>query len=62
APIPRRRLTAERLAEAITRSITDEIMRRRAADLGARIRAEGGVERAVALIGKLGEHTPAVTV
>jgi sterol 3beta-glucosyltransferase len=50
APIPRKQLTAERLAEAIRAAATDEPMRRRAADLGERIRAEDGVEKAVAII------------
>ena len=49
-PIPRRRLTAERLAAALTRAVTDEGMRARAAGLGERIRAEDGVRRAIAVI------------
>ena len=51
APIPRRRLTAERLAAAIARAVSDGEMRRRAVDLGERIRVEDGVGQAVALIG-----------
>lgn len=50
APIPRRQLTAERLAAAITAAIRDEDMRRRARALGAHIRAEDGVGEAVRLI------------
>jgi sterol 3beta-glucosyltransferase len=50
APIPRRNLTVERLAQAIHRAVTDQPMRQRAADLGAKIRAEDGVARAVALV------------
>jgi UDP:flavonoid glycosyltransferase YjiC (YdhE family) len=46
-PIPRRRLAADTLATAI-RVATDSDMRGRAAALGARIRAENGVARAVA--------------
>jgi sterol 3beta-glucosyltransferase len=49
-PIPRQRLTAERLAEAITQSVSDQAMRQRAADLGAKIRAEDGVGQAVSVI------------
>ncbi len=49
-PIPRRRLTVERLAGAIERAVTDQTMRRRAADLGAEIQAEDGVARAVTVI------------
>jgi sterol 3beta-glucosyltransferase len=49
-PIPLLRLTAKRLAEAIRRAVTDEGMRQRAAALGATIRAEHGVDRAVTYI------------
>lgn len=47
APVPRRRLTAEALADAL-RATTDPGMRRRAADVGTAIRAEDGVGNAVA--------------
>lgn len=47
APIARKNLTAEQLANAITRATTDEGMRARAALLGHRIRDENGVEQAV---------------
>lgn len=47
APIPRRRLTAERLAQAITEATAPE-MRARAAALGRQIAAEDGVALAVA--------------
>jgi sterol 3beta-glucosyltransferase len=50
APIPRRALTVERLAQAIERSVGDVGLRLRAAELGARLRAEDGVGRAVAII------------
>lgn len=49
-PIPRPRLTAERLAEAMRRATSDEAMQRRAAELGRRIRAEEGREQAADLI------------
>jgi UDP:flavonoid glycosyltransferase YjiC (YdhE family) len=49
-PIPRKELTAERLAEGIRRAVTDPDMRRRAAALGGGIRAEDGVGRAVELL------------
>jgi len=45
--IPRTKLTAERLAKAIDCAVNDTAMANRAADLGARIRAENGVARAV---------------
>lgn len=49
-PIPRKQLTPERLAAAIHRSVSDQAMRQRAADLGTKIRAEDGVANAVAII------------
>lgn len=49
-PIPRKQLTAERLAAAITAAVTDREMRARAAALGEKIRAEDGVARAVEII------------
>jgi UDP:flavonoid glycosyltransferase YjiC (YdhE family) len=54
AAIPRRDLTAERLARAIQEAVGDEALRRRAAEIGALIRAENGVGRAVAIIETLG--------
>jgi sterol 3beta-glucosyltransferase len=50
APIPRKQLTGERLAAAIHTCVTDTAMQARAAELGAKIRAEGGVENAVSLV------------
>jgi UDP:flavonoid glycosyltransferase YjiC (YdhE family) len=47
-PIPRKRLEANALASALRIATTDPEMRKRAAELGARIRAENGVARAVA--------------
>lgn len=49
-PIPRQRLTAELLADAITLAINDREMRTRAATLGEQIRMENGVECAVQAI------------
>ncbi len=48
--IPREKLTAAALAAAIRTVLSDEGMKQRAADLGARIRAEDGIGRAVELI------------
>ena len=53
APIPRKELTAERLAEAIHKAVNDPAMRQRTADLGAKIQAEDGVANAVAIVQKL---------
>jgi UDP:flavonoid glycosyltransferase YjiC (YdhE family) len=49
-PIPRPKLTAERLAAAIHTAVTDNKIRQHAANLGEKIRAERGVEMAVELI------------
>ncbi|KUM31529.1 glycosyltransferase [Arthrobacter sp. EPSL27] len=46
-PIPRKRLTADNLTGALRAATTDSAMARRAAGLGARIRAEDGVSTAV---------------
>ena len=53
SPIPRKELTAERLAIAIRQAVTDEALRQRAADLGVTLRAEDGVGRAAAIIDAL---------
>ncbi|OGN93936.1 MAG: hypothetical protein A2Z71_08090 [Chloroflexi bacterium RBG_13_50_21] len=50
APIPRSRLSAERLAKAITRAAGDPAMRQRAVDLREKVRAEDGVGEAVRII------------
>lgn len=49
-PIPRPKLTAKRLADAIRTTVKDNMMCYRAANLGEMIRAENGVENAVELI------------
>lgn len=49
-PIPRKRLTAERLAVAIRIATGDEALRRRAAELGRKIHKEDGVAKAVEII------------
>jgi sterol 3beta-glucosyltransferase len=56
APIPRQRLTVERLAHAIEQAVEDQTMRQRAADLGAKIRVEDGIGRAVAIVQQIEEH------
>ncbi len=50
APIPRRVLTAGRLAEAIRVAVNNSELRQRAAALGERIRAEDGIGQAVEII------------
>jgi UDP:flavonoid glycosyltransferase YjiC (YdhE family) len=54
AAIPRRELSAARLAQAIQEAVADEPLRRRAAEIGALIRTEDGVGRAVTIIESLG--------
>jgi UDP:flavonoid glycosyltransferase YjiC (YdhE family) len=54
-PIPRKKLTVERLAQALQETLTDQTMRQRAAELGAKIRTEDGVARAVAVVQQLEE-------
>ncbi|AKG21509.1 glycosyltransferase [Calothrix sp. 336/3] len=49
-PIPRKQLTARKLAEAIQQVLTDADMCQRAANLGARIQAEEGIIGVVAVI------------
>jgi UDP:flavonoid glycosyltransferase YjiC (YdhE family) len=51
-PVPYTRLSAEKLADAIEVAVNDRGMRARAAALGARIRAENGVARAVEAISR----------
>lgn len=50
APVPYRRLSAERLTAALALAVGDAHMRQRAAALGARIRAEDGIAAAVEII------------
>lgn len=52
-PIPKKKLTSDKLADAITQVVTDSALRQRAADLGERIRNEDGVTTAVTWIERL---------
>jgi sterol 3beta-glucosyltransferase len=52
APIPRKQLTVDRLAQAIQIAVSDPLMRQRAAALGAKIQAEDGVNVACDVIAK----------
>jgi UDP:flavonoid glycosyltransferase YjiC (YdhE family) len=51
-PIPRKKLTAERLANAIREVVSNTDMRQRAARLGKQIEAENGIESAVNILNK----------
>jgi len=53
APIPQKKLSSSRLAEAIDVVVSDTTMRQRAAELGAKIQKEEGVATAVALVKKI---------
>jgi len=55
-PIPRRRLSVERLAQAIEEAVTDQTMRQHAADLGSKIRAEDGIAREIAVVQHIEKH------
>lgn len=54
-PIPRRKLTVDRLAQAIQKALTDKEMRQRAADLGLKIQAEDGVANAVTVVQQIND-------
>jgi UDP:flavonoid glycosyltransferase YjiC (YdhE family) len=49
-PIPRSKLTVENLAQALEQAATNHTLRKRAAELGERIRAEDGLKQAVSVI------------
>ena len=53
APIPQKKLTVDRLAQAIKAAVTDGDMRRRATVCGQAVRAEDGVGNAVNVVRKL---------
>jgi sterol 3beta-glucosyltransferase len=55
-PLPRKKLTVERLAHAIQEALSDQTMRQRAADLGSKIQAEDGIARAVAAVRQIEER------
>lgn len=52
-PIRRKALTVEALADALRQTLADTAMTQRAADLGRRVRAERGVQNAVAQFGAI---------
>lgn len=55
-PIPRAKLTSERLAQALQRSLADGEMRQRASALGEKIRAEDGIANAAKVIEQIGNE------
>lgn len=50
APIPQKKLTAEKLAAAMATAVSNPNMRQRAAELGQRIQQENGIGRAIHLV------------
>ena len=52
-PIPLRKLTIDRLTQAIHTVVSDTAMRQRSVELGAKIQAEDGIARAMAVIHQL---------
>jgi sterol 3beta-glucosyltransferase len=50
APIPRKKLTGDRLAEAISEAVTNQVIRRQANELGQQIRNENGIKNAVTIV------------
>ena len=49
-PIPQKKLTAEKLAEAILEVTTNQVIRQNAENLGKKIRQEEGIKNAIAII------------
>ena len=60
-PIPRSRLSVARLSEALRSTVADQAMKKRAASLGERLRAEDGVARAVEVFGRLLALSPTLS-
>jgi sterol 3beta-glucosyltransferase len=58
APIRNEELTAETLGAAIVEATTNDAMRKRAAELGARVRAEDGIGRAIELLNEYASRGP----
>ena len=55
-PIPQKKLSVEKLAQAIRTAVTDETMRNKAVVLGQKIRAETGIVNAITVIEGLLAH------
>ena len=55
-PIPQKKLTARKLAEAIREVTTDRVIRQNAATLGQKIREEDGIAKAIAIIESIPEQ------
>lgn len=59
APLPYKKLSARSLADRIQVAISDATMATRAKELGAELRSEDGVKRAVEIIESIGAYGPA---
>jgi sterol 3beta-glucosyltransferase len=60
-PIPRKKLNAENLADAIRETVENSEMRQNAAELGQKIRAENGIGAAVAFVDRFCERLAVAT-
>ena len=58
-PIPRKKLTSQGLADAITEAVSNTAMRQQASDLGQKIRAEDGIANAVEFVNRFTQQLPA---
>jgi sterol 3beta-glucosyltransferase len=54
-PIPQKKLTADNLAEALRQVTSDPLIREKAEILGEKIRAEGGIANAIAIIEQIAQ-------
>jgi UDP:flavonoid glycosyltransferase YjiC (YdhE family) len=54
SPIPLRKLTVDRLSQAIRTAVNDPAIRQQATELGSKIMAEDGIANAVAILEKMG--------
>jgi len=59
--IPRKKLTSGRLADALKKAVADPGIRKNAAELGRKIRAEDGIGSAVEIVNRLGGSVPMTT-
>lgn len=55
-PIPRKKLTPEKLAASFEMAVSDHSLRQRASNLGLKIRADDGIANAVAVINDFGNQ------
>jgi sterol 3beta-glucosyltransferase len=61
-PLPRKRLSLQTLAQGLEATVGEPAYQRRATDLGAQIRAERGVDRAVEVFHEIFDRRTTVSV